>query len=165
MGYFFSLQYIPTTLFPVSNYTVSFPRRNSLPDRKYTFPFLIDMACAAECFFPKVKVLLLIKKSLIPFIGSKLSLCLSINCFDKVTKTTIFSISLLYKRELLYKILMCPHLFLDFRKSRPALVVRIKNIWTDVFYDKTQDNHLTPACHYNEMITFRSWMYNFYDVD
>ncbi|ROT77660.1 F-box/LRR-repeat protein 18 [Penaeus vannamei] len=44
---------------------------------------------------------------------------------------------------------------------RPALVVRVRNILYDVFDEKNTDNRTTPACHYNEMVTFRSWAFDY----
>ncbi|XP_045624591.1 F-box/LRR-repeat protein 18 [Procambarus clarkii] len=43
---------------------------------------------------------------------------------------------------------------------RPALVVRLRSALWDVFDDKNTETRTTPACHYNEMITFRSWTFD-----
>ncbi|XP_042859699.1 uncharacterized protein LOC122245772 isoform X3 [Penaeus japonicus] len=54
----------------------------------------------------------------------------------------------------------CTSFTRKYKKSvRPALVVRVRNILYDVFDDKNTDNRTTPACHYNEMVTFRSWAF------
>ncbi|XP_042239521.1 uncharacterized protein LOC121877731 isoform X1 [Homarus americanus] len=44
--------------------------------------------------------------------------------------------------------------------SRPALVVRVRRALWDVFDDKNTETRTTPACHYNDMITFRSWTFD-----
>ncbi|XP_071536132.1 F-box/LRR-repeat protein 18-like isoform X2 [Panulirus ornatus] len=52
----------------------------------------------------------------------------------------------------------CAKLARKYKKSfRPALIVRVRNALCDVFTDQNTETRTTPACHYNEMITFRSW--------
>ncbi|XP_076035175.1 uncharacterized protein LOC143021501 [Oratosquilla oratoria] len=48
------------------------------------------------------------------------------------------------------------------KTKRPALIVRLRNVLWDVFDPKNVDNRNIPACYYNEMITYRSWAYDYW---
>lgn len=55
----------------------------------------------------------------------------------------------------------CAKLTRKYKNSfRPALVVCIRSALWDVFDDKNTEIRTIPVCHYNEMITFRSWTYD-----